>query len=320
VNDAQTLTVEVIGIEQITPLIKHFKFAPVGGGNLPAFSGGSHIIVVMQGADRVHRNPYSLLSPPHQLETYEIGVRRMEESRGGSHHMHDAVGVGSRLEIAHPVNLFGLDKIARKHLLIAGGIGITPFLAQLEDLHGAPVPYELHYSVRSPEHAAFLNRLREREGDKVRMYYDSESHAVDFDGLLSNQPLGTHVYVCGPAGLINRVVTTAKSCGWPDSHIHWEQFSAPPVGEAFDVFLARTKRTVHVPPDESLLESIEAAGVEVPYLCRGGVCGFCQTRVLELEGELVHNDHFLSDVDKARGKSIMPCVSRARCKHLVLDL
>jgi dimethylamine monooxygenase subunit B len=319
-SDAQTLAVEVTAIEQVTPLIKHFTLAAADGGALPAFSGGSHIIVVMRGALRMHRNPYSLLSSPRQLDNYQIGVRRMEESRGGSHFMHDQVEVGSRLEIAHPVNLFGLDKIARKHVLIAGGIGITPFLAQLEDLHGAPVPYELHYSVRSPEHAAFLNRLRGREGDKVRMYYDSESQAVDFDGLLSNQPLGTHVYVCGPAGFINRVVTTAKSCGWPDSHIHWEQFSAPPVGEAFDVFLARTKLTVHVPPDASLLESIEAAGVEVPYLCRGGVCGFCQTRVLELEGELVHNDHFLSDADKATGKSIMPCVSRARCKHLVLDL
>jgi dimethylamine monooxygenase subunit B len=320
VNDTQTLAVEVTAIEQVTPLIKHFTLASADGGALPAFSGGSHIIVVMRGALRMHRNPYSLLSSPRQLDTYEIGVRRMEESRGGSHFMHDKVQVGSRLEIAHPVNLFGLDKIARKHVLIAGGIGITPFLAQLEDLHGVPVPYELHYSVRSPEHAAFLNRLREREGDKVRMYYDSESQAVDFDGLLSNQPLGTHVYVCGPAGLIDRVVTTAKSCGWPNSHIHWEQFSAPPVGEAFEVFLARTKLTVHVPPDQSLLESIEAVGVEVPYLCRGGVCGFCQTRVLELEGELLHNDHFLSDADKARGKSIMPCVSRARCKHLVLDL
>jgi ferredoxin-NADP reductase len=320
VNDAQTLAVEVTAIEQVTPLIKHFTLASADGGALPAFSGGSHIIVVMRGALRMHRNPYSLLSSPHQLDTYEIGVRRMEESRGGSHFMHDKVQVGSRLEIAHPVNLFGLDKIARKHVLIAGGIGITPFLAQLEDLHGAPVPYELHYSVRSPEHAAFLNRLREREGDQVRMYYDSESQAVDFDGLLSDQPLGTHVYVCGPAGLINRVVTTAKSCGWPDSHIHWEQFSAPPVGEAFEVFLARTKLKIHVPPDQSLLESIEAAGVEVPYLCRGGVCGFCQTRVLELEGELLHNDHFLSDSDKAGGKSIMPCVSRARCKNLVLDL
>ena len=140
-SDAQTIAVEVIGIEQVTPLIKHFKLAPVGGGNLPVFSGGSHIIVVMQGSDRVHKNPYSLLSSPSQLDAYEIGVRRMEESRGGSHFMHDTIKIGSRLEIAHPVNLFGLDKIARKHLLIAGGIGITPFLAQLEDLHDGCVPY-----------------------------------------------------------------------------------------------------------------------------------------------------------------------------------
>jgi len=320
VNDAQTLAVEVTAIEQVTPLIKHFTLAAADGGALPAFSGGSHIIVVMRGAARMHRNPYSLLSSPRDLDHYEIGVRRMEESRGGSHFLHDRVTVGSRLEIAHPVNLFALDKIARKHVLIAGGIGITPFLAQLEDLHDGAVPYELHYSVRSPEHAAFLERLREREGGKVRTYYDSENQAVDYDGLLSNQPLGTHVYVCGPAGLINKVVATAKSSGWPDSHVHWEQFSAPPVGDAFEVFLARSRLTVPVPPDQSLMESIEAAGVEVPYLCRGGVCGFCQTRVIELDGELLHNDHFLTDAEKAKGNTIMPCVSRARCKSLVLDL
>jgi ferredoxin-NADP reductase len=319
-NDAQTLAVEVVGIEQVTPLIKHFKLAPLDGGSLPAFSGGSHIIVVMQGAGRVHRNPYSLLSAPHQLDTYEIGVRRMEESRGGSHYMHDTVKVGSRLEIAHPVNLFGLDKIARKHLLIAGGIGITPFLAQLEDLHDDGVPYELHYSVRSSEHAAFLRRLQTREGARLHMYYDSDAQAIPFEALLANQPLGTHVYVCGPAGMIKHVISTAQACGWPDSHIHWEQFSAPPVGDAFEVFLARSNISVQVPPDQSLLESIEAAGVEVPYLCRGGVCGFCHTRVLELDGELQHNDHFLSDADKLKAKSIMPCVSRARCKRLVLDL
>jgi ferredoxin-NADP reductase len=320
VSAAQTLAVVVAAIDQVTPLIKHFKLASAEGGPLPAFSGGSHIIVVMRGAARMHRNPYSLLSSPRELDHYEIGVRRMEESRGGSHFMHDQVRVGSRLEIAHPVNLFALDKIARKHVLIAGGIGITPFLAQLEDLHDGSVPYELHYSVRSPEHAAFLTRLREREGEKVSMYYDSENQALDFDGLLSNQPLGTHVYVCGPAGLINKVVATATGCGWPDSHVHWEQFSAPPVGDAFDVFLSRSRLTVHVPHDQSLMESIEAAGVEVPYLCRGGVCGYCQTRVLELDGELLHNDNFLSDAEKAKGNSIMPCVSRARCKRLVLDL
>jgi ferredoxin-NADP reductase len=320
VNDAQTIAVEVIGVDQVTPLIKHFKLAAVGGRSLPAFSGGSHIIVVMQNSERVHKNPYSLLSSPRQLDTYEIGVRRMEESRGGSHFMHDTIGIGSRLEIAHPVNLFGLDKIARKHLLIAGGIGITPFLAQLEDLHGGGVPYELHYSVRSADHAAFLERLNRREAGRLHMYYDSEGQLIPYQTLLASQPLGTHVYVCGPAGMIQHVIATAREAGWPDSHIHWEQFSAPPVGDAFEVFLARAKITVHVPPDQSLLESIEAAGVEVPYLCRGGVCGFCQTRVLELDGELVHNDHFLSDGDKATGRTIMPCVSRARCKTLVLDL
>jgi dimethylamine monooxygenase subunit B len=317
-SEEQTIAVEVTGIEQVTPLIKHFRLSPVGGGNMPGFSGGSHIVVVMRGAARVHRNPYSLLSPPNELDAYEIGVRRMEESRGGSHFMHDQVKVGTRLEIAHPVNLFALDKIARKHVLIAGGIGITPFMAQLEDLHHGEVPYELHYSVRGPEHAAFLKRLREREGDRVHMYYDSEGHVIDFDGLLSRQPLGTHVYVCGPAGLIERVTACARGWGWPDSHIHWEQFSAPPVGDAFEAFLAKSKVAVHVPPDQSLLESIEAAGIEVPYLCRGGVCGFCQTRVLECDGEIVHNDHYLSEADRA--KYIMPCVSRARCKSLVLDL
>ncbi len=319
-SEAQTLEVEVTSIEQVTPLIKHFKLRPVSGDAMPAFSGGSHIVVVMRTPTRVYRNPYSLLSPPHRLDSYEIGVRRMEESRGGSHFMHDRVGVGTRLEIAHPVNLFALDKIARKHVLIAGGIGITPFMAHLEDLHEGRVPYELHYSVRGREHAAFLPRILERTGERVRMYYDSEGQSIDFDGLLSNQPLGTHVYVCGPAGLIDKVAATARAWGWPDSHIHWEQFSAPPVGDAFEVFLARSKVTVHVPPDQSLLESIEAQGVEVPYLCRGGVCGFCQTRVLELDGELIHNDHFLSDADKAKRNTIMPCVSRARCKSLVLDL
>jgi len=321
VNDGQTLEVVVTAIEQVTPLIKHFTLAPAAGGSLPAFSGGSHVIVVMRGASRVFRNPYSLLSAPQNLDTYEIAVRRMEESRGGSHYMHDQVKVGSRIEIAHPVNLFALDKIARKHVMLAGGIGITPFLAQLEDLHGGAVPYELHYSVRSPEHAAFLSRLRARHGDgRVRLYYDSAGQMIDFEGLLSAQPLGTHLYVCGPAGFIGRAVDTARACGWPGSHIHWEQFAAPPTGDAFEVFLARAGRSVQVPPDQTLLEAIEAAGVDVPYLCRGGVCGFCQTRVVECDGELLHHDHFLSDADKARGKSIMPCVSRARGARVVLDL
>jgi ferredoxin-NADP reductase len=287
---------------------------------LPAFSGGSHIIVVMRGPNRVHRNPYSLMSSPASLERYEISVRRMDESRGGSHFMHDEVQVGSVLEIAHPVNLFPLDKIARKHLLVAGGIGITPFVAHLADLRSGTVPYELHYAVSAPEFAPFREELEEREAGRVRMYYRSAGARIDFEALLSQQPLGTHLYVCGGAAIVSNAVEAARACGWPDSHVHWEQFSAPPAGDAFDAYLAKSNLNVHVAPDQTLLESIEAAGVEVPYLCRGGVCGFCRTEVVAVEGELVHNDHYLSAGERASGKAIMPCVSRARCKKLVLDL
>ncbi len=189
-SHADTISVRVVAVEQVTPQIKHFKLAAVDGSRLPAFSGGSHIIVVMRDVDRVHRNPYSLLGVPARLETYEIAVRRMEQSRGGSHFMHDSVGVGTALEIAHPVNLFGLSKIGRKHILIAGGVGITPILAQLEDLHQDGVQYEIHYSVRSPEHAAFLTRLQQRAADRLKVYYDSSGHAIDLNALLSTQPAG----------------------------------------------------------------------------------------------------------------------------------
>jgi ferredoxin-NADP reductase len=317
---SSTVRVRVSAIEQPTPVIKRFTLEPVAGRSLPAFSGGSHIVVVMRAKTRVHRNPYSLLSPPGQLQSYQIAVRRMEESRGGSVYMHEQVRVGSELEIAHPVNLFGLDKLARRHVLIAGGIGITPFMAQMEDLHGRSVPYELHYSVRGREHAAFREQLVERHGDRVRMYYDSEQQNIDFEGLLGAQRLGTHVYVCGPAGMIERVVATARAAGWADSHIHWEQFSAPPAGDPFDVFLAKSNVALRVPPDLSLLEAIEAAGVDAPYLCRGGVCGECRTKVVSADGDLVHNDHFLTTEEKAAGRYIMPCVSRALGSKLVLDL
>jgi ferredoxin-NADP reductase len=316
---ADTIPVRVVAVEQVTPQIRHFTFEPISG-ELPGFSGGSHIIVVMRGADRVYRNPYSLMSPPNELDNYQISVLRVDPSRGGSAFMHEQVRVGTELEIAHPVNLFGLAKLARKHLLLAGGIGITPFMAQLHDLRLTDVPYEMHYATRSLQHGAYCELLAAAEPQRLKLYHDIDKNFIDIEGLLSRQPLGTHVYVCGPAGMITRVLDTARALGWPESHVHYEKFAAPPTGEAFDAYLERSGINVHVPPDRSLLEAIEAAGVDAPYLCRGGVCGFCRTDVVSCDGELVHNDHFLSDEEKASGKVIMPCVSRARCRKLVLNL
>jgi ferredoxin-NADP reductase len=318
-SHAATIPVEVTAVEQVTPLIKQFTLSPAGGGELPPFSGGSHVIVVLRRKDRTFRNPYSLMGSPRDLRSYQIAVRRHDDGRGGSLFLHQQVQVGTRLDISHPLILFPLARLARRHLLVAGGVGITPMVAMIDDLRDGPVPWELHYRVRGPEHDYFGRKLRERDPSRVHLYYSSAGQALDLGRLLADQPLGAHVYTCGPAGMIEAVARAALAAGWPARHVHSEEFTAPPVGQPFSVYLARSDLTVHVPAERSLLEAIEAVGIQPPYLCRGGVCGECETDVLALEGELIHNDHWLPDEKKASGRKIMPCVSRARCTRLVLD-
>ena len=315
-SHAATIPVEVTAVEQVTPLIKQFTLGPVAGGELPPFSGGSHVIVVLRRTDRTFRSPYSLMGSPRDRGRYRIAVRRHDDGRGGSLYLHEQVRVGTRLDVSHPVNLFPLARLARKHVLVAGGVGITPMTAMIDDLRGGRASWELHYVVRGPGHDHFGRQLLEG-GGSVHLYYGSAG--LDLGRVLASQPLGTHVYTCGPAGMIEAVARAARAAGWADSHIHHEEFTAPPVGHPFDVHLARSDLAVHVPSERSLLEAMEAVGVRAPYLCRGGVCGECETDVLDLEGELVHNDHWLSAEQKAGGRKMMPCVSRARCTRLVLD-
>jgi ferredoxin-NADP reductase len=314
------IDVTVAAVEQVTPLVKHFTFVKKDGSLFPAFSGGSHVVVSMNVAGRVHRNPYSLMGSPVDTGAYHISVRKQEQSRGGSVFMHEGVEVGTSLQITYPVNLFSLAKKAHKHILIAGGIGITPFMSQLIDLNRLNSNFELHYAFRSPEHGAFADQLKASCNDKLHCYADSKGERLDLVALLSKQPLGTHVYVCGPNPMVVAVIETARNLGWPENHIHSEQFLSPGIGEPFKVQLAKSKIEVNVPAEMSMLEAIESAGVEADYLCRGGVCGRCEVNVLESDGALLHHDHFLTDAEKASGKKIMLCVSRARCDRLVLDL
>ncbi len=314
------IDVKVAAIKQVTPLIKHFTFVKEDGSELPSFSGGSHIVVALDADGRTYRNPYSLMGSPTETDAYHISVRRQENSRGGSAFMHENVSVGMTLKITHPVNLFTLAKMAHKHILIAGGIGITPFMSQIEDLKRLGVEYELHYAFRSYAQAAFVDELKKSCGSSLYCYGDSDGERLDMQGLLSWQPLGTHVYVCGPSPMVVSVIETARNLGWPEHSIHNEQFLSPPVGEPFKVQLAKSEIEVEVPAEMSMLEAIEAAGVKAEYLCRGGVCGRCELGVLEHDGGLEHHDHFLTESEKASCRKIMPCVSRSKGKRLLLDL
>lgn len=315
-----TLNVRVTRIEQVTPEIKRFTLASTDGAHLTPFSGGSNVVVLMPHATGTYRNAYSLMSSPYDASAYQIAVRRVEEGRGGSKYMHDVVKEGDELEILRPVNLFPLSKHARLHLFIAGGVGITPVCSQLAELRLRGTPFEVHLAVRGDAHARLGEELLQEYGDAVRLYRDDRGERLDIAAVLADRPLGSDVYVCGPEGMIQATIDAARAHGWTDSHIHYERFlEQGSVGEAFQVTLARSGATIDVSPDQSLLEAAEAAGHEIPYLCRGGACGMCETHVLELDGEILHTDDWLSDEDKAANTKIMPCVSRAKCSRLVID-
>jgi len=312
-----SLSVRVSAIEEVAPLIREFTLEPVAG-SLPPFSPGSHVQVIMPDDDREIRNAYSLCSDPRDTSRYRIAVRLQENSRGGSRFMHTRVRPGDKLKITPPANFFAPAGQGKRHLLIAGGVGITPFISYIPELERQGAPFELHYLYRGSQTGAYRDELSNRLGARFVSYDSEQGERCDLSALLLGREPGTHVYICGPESLIEGVCSTARALGWPESLIHFEAFAAPEPGEPFRVTLARSGKAVEVGSDESLLEALERAGVAVPNLCRGGVCGQCVTPVVE--GEVDHRDHFLSAEERRCSRSIMPCVSRAIGKHLTLDL
>ena len=313
------LNVRVAEVVPVNELITRFRFVSRDGSPLPAFSGGAHTVVEMDDNGTRRLNPYSLMSDPEDTSGYEFSVRRDDQGRGGSLFMHRYVKPGMEMVLSHPVNLFGLDSRAKKHLMIAGGIGITPFLAQVAQLTHFGGRWEMHYAARNRALGAYMDRLTSAHPDRVHCYFDEEKQQIDLGRILSMQPIGTHLYVCGPKGMIAWVLSTAERMGWPKQALHSEEFIAPGTGLPFTVELAASGKTITVGPTQSLLEAIEAAGVDAPYLCRGGACGQCETAVVRCDGTILHRDHWLTPEEQAEGCKIMPCVSRFEGKTLVID-
>jgi len=313
------LPVRVVEVVEVNALVKRFRFVRSDGQPLPAFSGGAHTVVEMDDHGRRRMNPYSLMSDPADTSGYEISVRRDDQGRGGSLYMHQHVRPGMEMRLSLLVNLFPLDSRARKHLMLAGGIGITPFLAQIAQLSRTGGWFELHYAARSSALASYLSRLATRHPGQVHGYFDDRNERIDLPRLLGTQPIGTHLYVCGPQGMIDWVLSAARRMGWPDGALHYEEFRAPATGQRFTVELHASGRTITVGETESLLEAIESAGVPAPQLCRAGACGQCETDVVRAEGTIVHHDHWLTPEQRAQGSKIMPCVSRFEGKVLVID-
>jgi dimethylamine monooxygenase subunit B len=321
VSGGTQIPVRVTKVTPVAERIKRFRFERLDGRPMPYFSGGAHVIVTMDDHGHMRRNAYSLMSPPHDCAAYEISVLHVEDSRGGSTFMHERVKEGDELSVSYPVNLFQPDWRGRKHLLFAGGIGITPFIAMMEQFNREGANFELHYAVRNRDRGAYCQQLVDHYGaHRIKIYFDAEGMSIPLPRLLESQPLGTHLYVCGPSGMIDGVLKAGLDAGWPEQNLHSERFLSSLPGKPFTVELIRSQKSVKVGHHESMLEAIEAAGVDAAFLCRGGACGQCETGVVACDGTLLHHDVYLTDEEKAAGRKVMICVSRFEGKTLHLDL
>ncbi len=313
--------VEIVEAEAVTPTIRRLRMVSTNGEALPPYSAGSHTVLTLHSGSKTIRNSYSLLGSTMAGGAYEVAVLRTPDSRGGSAFIHEGLEVGAEISVSAPVNLFPVNKAGRHHVLVAGGIGITPISAMAEELAEANGSFELHYAMRDEAHGAFADELVERHGaQKVHLYMSRRQERLQVHEILRHQPLGTHLYVCGPERMIEAVLDDAREAGWPEDSLHCERFLSPAGGDPFQLRLAQSDVTVTVGEHQTVLEAIEDAGVDAPYLCRGGACGECMQEIVEADGELDHRDHYLSDEEKASGRKIMVCVSRLKGRELVLDL
>ena len=314
--DTSTLTLRLVAVSYAAEGINLYEFASPDGAALPAYDPGAHIDLHLPGG--VMRQ-YSLARPWRADQPYQVGVKLDAKTRGGSRWLHEQARVGGLFPVGGPRNNFPLAPDAPHTVLIAGGIGVTPIWCMAQRLAEIGASFEMHYAVRSRADAAFLHAL-EAMSPRARLHVDEEAEGVlDVAAILRAAPAGAHLYCCGPAPMLEAF--EAAAAGRPEAQVHVEYFSAPamaPIEGGFVIALAKAGREFVVPPGSTILETLRQAGFTVPASCEQGVCGTCETRVLE--GVPDHRDLLLTPAEKASGKTMMICCSGALSDRLVLDL
>jgi len=295
---------------------------PVNGRDLPAWTPGSHIDLILRGADGVLERQYSLCGDTADRSRYRVAVLHEPDGRGGSTLVHESLVVGDALRIRGPRNHFGFDHgSASPVVFVAGGIGITPLVSMMAAAAEAGIDFTLHYAGRSRQTMVFLDELEGLYGSRVVVHAADEGRRFNVDVLIEGLADGAEVYSCGPARLLEALELAWE--GRPIARLHLERFEAKEFGEpvwqdTFEVELALSGVTVEVPLGRTILDVVEEQGVLVVSSCRKGTCGTCETPVLE--GEIEHRDSVLTPDEQEAGDTMMICVSRAACSRLVLDL
>src|SRR6476469_6353368 len=213
------------------------------GEALPAWEPGAHLDMRLpSGLTR----QYSLCGAREDRSVYVVVVLRERHGRGGSEEVYRELGVGTEFNSSKPRNHFMLVD-ASEYVLIAGGIGITPIKAMVDELRARGVRWHLHYGGRSREHMAFADDLIELGGDNVSIVPQDLEGLLDVPAIIETLSPEAKIYCCGQPPLLSAMLTACTEAGVSE-RLHFERFQAPLDGDgpsndadsAFEVELQRS--------------------------------------------------------------------------------
>lgn len=318
------LRLKVVATKAETPLIRVIELVAADGAPLPGFAAGSHIKVRLPDGGERHYSlvNWSLLpSAMREPKVYRLGVRLEEASKGGSRYMHE-LNVGDMVTASAPANNFPLVPTDKQVVLLAGGIGVTPIISMVAALKSQGHPFRFVYAGRSRGQLAFLEEIQALAGPDLELHADDEAgRFFDVPALMVSLGNREQLYLCGPTPMIEAAREASKRLAWPPGRLNFEVFAAPAMqfGDgAFEVVVKSSGQSFQVPPGKTILDVLIEAGLDPLHDCKRGECGVCQVGVIE--GVPDHRDFILSDAERASGKAMQICISRARSAKIVLDL
>jgi ferredoxin-NADP reductase len=314
----------VLSRHTLTQRTTEFRIGSADGRGFPMAEAGSHIELHFGGGDGRFLRHYSVVG---QLDLsdkpepfWRIAVQREDRARGSAF-IHDSFRAGTTLRVSRPINAFRLSRQQTPTLLVAGGIGITPMFAMARSLRKRNIEFSMLYAGMERSAMAYVNELKHLCGERLTIHETKRDGVPDLSKLLGNQPAATVAYICGPGLMIDALRDAASNLGWDNERVRFEVFNAAhkPDDEGFEVRLPMG-RSIKVGAGTTILDALEAAGVDTLSSCRRGECGLCVTDVIGCDGAIDHRDRYFSPEEHLAGKQVAICCSRIKGHVLELNI
>lgn len=296
------------------------EFVRTDAGPMPPWEPGAHIEIDVPGIGIRH---YSLVGDPRDRTKWQVAVRLADEATAeASLYFHRRAAPGDEFHVIAPRNNFpfALPTKGETVQFIAGGIGITPLLSMIDAAEKSDADWTLTYFGRTLESMPFRDRLREYD-DKVRVIPSDSRPEGAVESVLSNSSAQGRVYTCGPERLIDDVANISSRQGLnhrSELFVYSGGNGLRDDDQPFELECASSGANIHVSKFETIIMALERNGLKARTSCEMGVCGTCETQVIE--GTPDHRDSLLSEEERAKGESMMICVGRALSERLLVDL